>query len=101
VRVTGAGHEALIAGNPLPRHTIEELGKAGVEVRGAPLPADTRAVLLRLDTPERPADFRIGLHNFYVLTRYNRSVFYALSVADLAERLRAARGKARAVPPPR
>jgi membrane-bound lytic murein transglycosylase B len=101
VRVTGAGHEALVAGNPLPQHTIEELGKAGVEVRGAPLPADTRAVLLRLDTPERPADFRIGLHNFYVLTRYNRSVFYALSVADLAEQLRAARRKARAAPPAR
>jgi membrane-bound lytic murein transglycosylase B len=100
-RVTGADHEALVAGNPLPRHTLEELGKAGVEVRGAPLPADTRAVLLRLETPERPADFRIGLHNFYVLTRYNRSVFYALSVADLAEQLRAARGKARAAPPPR
>jgi membrane-bound lytic murein transglycosylase B len=100
-RVAGAGHEALIAGNPLPRHTLEELGKAGVEVRGAPLPADTRAVLLRLETPERPADFRIGLHNFYVLTRYNRSAFYALAVADLAEQLRAARGKARAAPPPR
>jgi membrane-bound lytic murein transglycosylase B len=100
-RVTGAGHEPLVAASPLPRHTLEELGKAGVQVRGAPLPADTRAVLLRLETPERPADFRIGLHNFYVLTRYNRSVFYALSVADLAERLRAARGKARAAPPPR
>jgi len=90
-RVTGAGHESLIAGNPQPQHTLEELGKAGVEVRGAPLPADTRAVLLRLETPERPADFRIGLHNFYVLTRYNRSVFYALAVADLAEQLRAPR----------
>jgi len=100
-RVTGAGYEALVAGNPLPRHTLEELGKAGVEVRGAPLPAETRAVLLRLETPERPADFRIGLQNFYVLTRYNRSVFYALSVADLAEHLRAARGRTRAAPPAR
>ena len=95
-RVTGADHEAFIADSPLPRHTVEELVRAGVEVRGAPLPADTRAVLLRLETPEQPADFRIGLQNFYVLTRYNRSVFYALSVADLAEQLRAARGRARA-----
>jgi membrane-bound lytic murein transglycosylase B len=100
-RVTGADHEALVTADPLPRHTLEELGKAGVAVHGAPLPADTRAVLLRLETPGQPADFRIGLHNFYVLTRYNRSVFYALSVADLAQRLRAARGKARAAPPPR
>lgn len=100
-RVTGAGYEALVAGDPLPRHTLEELARAGVEVRGAPLPAETRAVLLRLETPERPANYRIGLQNFYVLTRYNRSVFYALSVADLAEQLRAARRKARAASPAR
>ncbi len=96
VRVTGAEHEALVTGgNPLPRHTLAELAAAGVEVRGAPLSAETRAVLLRLETPERPADYRLGLQNFYVLTRYNRSVFYALSVADLAEQLRTARRKAR------
>ena len=100
-RVTGAGYEALVAGDPLPRHTLEELARAGVEVRGAPLPAETPAVLLRLETPERPANYRIGLQNFYVLTRYNRSVFYALSVADLAEQLRAARRKARAASPAR
>ncbi len=94
-RVTGDGHEALITGGPLPQHTLAELADAGVVVRGAPLPAETRAVLLRLETPERPADYRLGLQNFYVLTRYNRSVFYALSVADLAEQLRAARRKAR------
>jgi len=94
-RVTGDGHEALVAGGPLPRHTLAELADAGVEARGAPLPAETRAVLLRLETPERPADYRLGLQNFYVLTRYNRSVFYALSVADLAEQLRTARRKAR------
>jgi membrane-bound lytic murein transglycosylase B len=98
-RVTGTDHETLVGGNPLPRHTLEDLAKAGVEMRGAPLPADTRAVLLRLQTPERPADFRIGLQNFYVLTRYNRSVFYALSVAELAEQLRAARRKGRGAPP--
>ncbi|MDH3318499.1 MAG: lytic murein transglycosylase B [Betaproteobacteria bacterium] len=98
-RITGEGFESLVAADPLPQHTLEELAGAGVEVRGAPLPADTRAALLRLETPEQPADFRVGLQNFYVLTRYNRSLFYALSVAELAEQLRAARGKARAAPP--
>lgn len=92
-RVKGEGYEALVGVNPLPQHTLEELATAGVEVRGTPLPAATRAVLLRLQTPAQPADFRVGLQNFYVLTRYNRSLFYALSVADLAEQLRAARAK--------
>jgi membrane-bound lytic murein transglycosylase B len=31
-----------------------------------------------------------------VLTRYNRSLFYALTVADLADALRAARSRAAA-----
>lgn len=90
-QVAGEGYEALVSGNPLPRHTLAELAMAGVQVRGAPLPAETRAVLLRLQTPGRPAEYRVGLQNFYVLTRYNRSLFYAASVADLGDRLRAAR----------
>ncbi len=92
-RVSGEGYRAYADGNPLPRHTLEELALAGVEARGAPLPAEARAALLRLETPRRPDDFRIGLQNYYVLTRYNRSLFYALSVADLAEALRAARSR--------
>lgn len=93
VRVNGDGHGAYADGDPLPRHTLEELMQAGIEPRGAPLPAGTRAVLLELRSPERPAEYRLGLQNFYVLTRYNRSVFYAMAVSDLAETLRAARAR--------
>ena len=94
VRLNGNGHGSYADGNPLPRHTLEELTQAGIEPRGAPLPAGTRAALLELLTPERPAEYRLGLQNFYVLTRYNRSVFYAMAVADLAETLRTARARA-------
>jgi membrane-bound lytic murein transglycosylase B len=90
-RVKGDGHGAYADGNPLPRHTLQELTQAGVEARGAALPADTRAALLVLQTPQRPDEFRLGLQNLYVLTRYNRSVFYATAVSDLAQALRAAR----------
>lgn len=90
-RVNGEVPPALLASNAQPRNTLEELRLAGVEPRGAPLPGETRVTLLKLETPERPADYRIGLHNLYVLTRYNRALFYALSVADLAEALRAGR----------
>jgi membrane-bound lytic murein transglycosylase B len=90
-RVNGDGHGAYADGNPLPRHSLEELAQAGVEARGAALPAGTRAVLLELRSPDKPAEYRLGLQNFYVLTRYNRSVFYAMAVSDLADTLRATR----------
>ena len=90
-RVSGEGFRDYADGNPLPRHTLEELKLAGVAPRGAPLPAGARASLLELNSPERPAEYRVGLQNLYVLTRYNRSLFYALTVADLADALRAAR----------
>jgi membrane-bound lytic murein transglycosylase B len=90
-RVRGEAFRDYADGNPLPRHTLEELKQAGVAPRGAPLPAGARASLLELNSPERPAEYRVGLQNLYVLTRYNRSLFYALTIADLAEALRAAR----------
>jgi len=97
-RVAGEDYPAFVAGSTLPRHSLEELQQAGVQAIGVPLAAGTRVALLRLDTPGRPADFRIGLQNLYVLTRYNRSVFYAFSVSDLADQLRRERGKRRGGP---
>jgi membrane-bound lytic murein transglycosylase B len=91
VRVNGEGFRGYADGNPLPRHTLEELKLAGVAPRGAPLPMGARASLLELNSPAQPAEYRLGLQNLYVLTRYNRSLFYALTVADLADALRAVR----------
>ena len=38
------------------------------------------------------AEYWLGLPNFYVITRYNRSVMYAMAVNQLAELLLAKRG---------
>jgi len=95
-RVRGEAFRELADGDPLPRHTLEELKQAGVAPRGTPLPSGSRASLLELNSPARPAEYRLGLQNLYVLTRYNRSLFYALTVSDLADALRAARPRAAA-----
>ena len=89
--VNGDAFRAYADGGVLPRHTLEELAKAGATPRLAGAPVGVKAALIELETPGRASDFRLGFDNFYVLTRYNRSSFYATAVADLAAALKAAR----------
>jgi membrane-bound lytic murein transglycosylase B len=82
-RVSGGAYRGYLDGVE-PKYPLGELLRAGVEPRTArDLPADARAALVELGTPGRASEYRIGLQNFYVLTRYNRSAFYAAAVADL------------------
>ena len=49
------------------------------------------ATLVDLETPGSGTEYWLGYRNFYVITRYNRSSFYAMSVFELAEALRLGR----------
>lgn len=88
-RVGGEGWRAFADGSVDPKHAHADLRAAGIEFEG--LPESVRAALVELETPEKPSDFRVGLHNFWVITRYNRSAFYASAVHDLAQALKSAR----------
>lgn len=46
------------------------------------------ATLVDLETPGAETEYWLGYRNFYAITRYNRSSFYAMSVFELAETLR-------------
>ncbi|HTH94780.1 MAG TPA: lytic murein transglycosylase B [Rhodocyclaceae bacterium] len=46
------------------------------------------AALIDLVTPGQPTEYRLGYQNFYVISRYNRSSFYATAVCDLARALK-------------
>ena len=51
--------------------------------------AGTPVTVIDLPTPGRGTEYKLGLKNFYVLTRYNRSFFYALAVYQLGMRVKA------------
>jgi len=83
VRVSGEAYRAYLDAIE-PKYLVETLLEAGVEPRTPhAFPADARAALVELETPGQASEYRLGLQNFYVLTRYNRSSFYAAAVADL------------------
>jgi membrane-bound lytic murein transglycosylase B len=71
-----------------PDTPIGELRQQGVRpAAGRTAPEDSETgVLLRYGNGEK-AEYWVGLQNFYVITRYNRSSFYAMSVVQLAEAL--------------
>ena len=72
-----------------PAVSVAALADAGIRPRAA-VPGETEAAVLRLEGENGPLYF-LGFNNFYVITRYNRSVNYAMSLFDLAEALAAAR----------
>jgi len=88
--VDGDAYRAFVDGGVTPRYRAEALRAAGVTFSGEAAP-DTKCVLIELESPDASADHYVGLHNFYVLTRYNRSSFYAAAVLELAYEIRARR----------
>ena len=72
-----------------PAMSVEVLTRAGITPQTT-VPYETEAALLRLQGEQGPI-YYLGFNNFYVITRYNRSVNYAMSVNDLARALKDAR----------
>ncbi len=68
-----------------PEKPLAELVASGVRAEGNPAAA---AAIIDLVTPDQATEYWAGFQNFYVITRYNRSSFYAMSVFQLAEAIR-------------
>jgi len=47
--------------------------------------------VIELPVPGKRSRYLAGFANFAVITQYNRSIFYATAVLDLADAVRAAR----------
>lgn len=72
--------------------TWSELAGRGVSVDPTPS-SDAKAKVLAYELAKGP-EYRVGLQNFWVITRYNRSPLYARAVVELAARLEAGRDSA-------
>ena len=68
-----------------PESTTGELASAGYLTESAPQP-DTPVSLLELEQ-EDGMEYWLTLHNFYVITRYNRSPLYAMAVYQLSREI--------------
>lgn len=88
-QVAGEQYRALLGVGFDSMRDIGELQQMGVTAMGVPL-GEGQAQLLLLETSSAP-EFWLGFHNFYVITRYNRSVYYAMAVYQLSREIRATR----------
>ena len=67
-------------------HTVGELRRRGVSGADA-IAADAKAALYRMEQ-EDGVEYWLALHDFHVITRYNRSAMYALAVLQLSEAIK-------------
>lgn len=68
-----------------PSYTVADLAAAGLTVKDE-LAGDLPAVPIRF-VGARGKEYWVGLHNFYVITRYNHSALYAMSVYQLSQKI--------------
>lgn len=73
-----------------PERRVAQFIAAGFEPLGD-VPDDALATGIDLEGKDA-REYWMGLHNFYVITRYNHSAMYALSVYQLSQRLHAESG---------
>jgi membrane-bound lytic murein transglycosylase B len=79
----------LLAAGIKPHTTIKELRSRGVVVH-EPVDENAEATVFQVQLESGPK-LLLGLDNFYVITRYNRSINYAMAVWELATAVKAAR----------
>jgi membrane-bound lytic murein transglycosylase B len=91
--VSASAAEPFHTGRLTTRYPLSELLSSGVRTETAH-PDETRAIPLTLKKRTGP-EYWIGFDNFYVITRYNQSVYYAMAVHQLSEEIRSGHARSR------
>jgi len=96
-QVFGSEYQRLAntnANNPKPRLTLGEYARFNIQPKGIQtLPAikHLKASFNILNEKKADSEYWLTLQNFYVITRYNHSVNYAMAVYQLSQRILALR----------
>ncbi|OEZ61717.1 membrane-bound lytic murein transglycosylase B precursor [Duganella sp. HH105] len=73
------------------KYRAPELAAAGVTT-AVPVPEQQNYGLVDLQNGAEPTEYWLANNNFFAITQYNRSYFYAMSVVELGRAVRLARG---------
>ena len=98
VQVTGIpAAKELADGEPQLKHTVQDLIEKGIlikqqgDLQNGGVEPSSKALIVDLPYPDKDgvdqAQYFVGLNNFLTIVQYNRSYFYAQSVAEFAEAL--------------
>lgn len=86
--------EKLLAPDIVPSFTPAQLAALGAQPAApSTLGADVPLAVIALNRGDAPTGYFLGTRNFYVLTRYNQSSYYAAAVHDLGQEIAAARSR--------
>lgn len=91
VNTSGVTDETLLESKTLkPSLSLAELQAKGVEAIPGDFNPELLSTLIGLEQ-EEDREYWLGLHNFYVITRYNHSALYAMAVYQLSQEIKAQR----------
>ena len=82
-KVAGADYEDVLSSGLKPDKRLGTVKKSGWSAQGT-LPPSSKVLAMRMEGQDGP-EYWLGMNNFYVITRYNRSRMYALAVHQLAK----------------
>ncbi|MES2482370.1 MAG: lytic murein transglycosylase B [Pseudomonadota bacterium] len=82
--------EGLLAPDILPTFSVASFTAKGAILEGAALQHTGPLALVELQNGEQPSTYVAGTENFYVITRYNHSSYYAMAVIELGREVREA-----------
>lgn len=87
-KANGNGHVHKAEGRMMkPHRSIDSFRQQGLSFKTALTTKDQQAVLVKLDG-KKGTEYWIGLHNFYVISRYNHSPKYSMAVFQLSEEIK-------------